>query len=272
MHKFTDAEIAAYLEDIQAGDGSALERLYAAYTPVLDAIARKAPAPEMEDARSMASVAFMEAVRDLPADTDRVSTALYLRVKNATTGAALEDRTVTLPGRTAGRYVAILKAHDGDTSAAYAACAAGQESMDATTFLAAHVANYAHVDRESIGPAPESGEDVPAVFQMAVEDDIESVDTHDLVHNHLLPLCDDAAHEGVIVRLAYGFTDVSDAVADRLAEAGFQPGDILTDIESSEVLATPGLGSRTVGKRRRAALARMREYLECDAVNEGAEG
>lgn len=268
MHRFTDDEIAAYLEAIQSGDEDALEQLYSAYAPTLDGIARKAPAPDFEDARSAASLAFLEAVRELPADTVRVAAALYRRVRGAVYCEALEDRPISVPGRTAARYVALMLKHNNDMHAAYADCAAGNADMDPATFLAAHVANYAHLDRESIGPAPEAGEDAHPAFQIAVEDDTERVDTHDLVHNHLLPLCDEATHEGVIVRLVYGFTDVSDAIIARMEAAGFQPGDTLTDVEAAEVLATPGLGSRTLGKRRRAALARMREYLEQDTDNE----
>lgn len=263
--------ISSSLADIHAGVGGAEGDLFNLYSPVLASIARRIPASDTEEAESIVNSAFVEAIRELnPPPAENADRILYRRIRQRAHDEALEDRSVSVPAGTMKVYLAILARHGGDFHAAYEAARSGSETLSGATFLAAHVANYSNTDRESIYGGPTS-DDEPSVFHAVAEDDIDALDTHDLVHGHLLPLCDEEAHEDVVVRLAYGFPQVSDRVVKLLEDSGFQPGDVLSDVEVSEVLHISGLGSRTVGKRRRAALAKMRAYLAEDEARETEE-
>lgn len=269
MNHITDIEVTTALAAIRGGDDEALAAFVERYDTVLAGIAWKAPMDDKDDAKSIATLALIEALRETDAaqfETHPAAT-LYMIVKNATLDGAREDRTVTIPHMTSFRYAAVMKSHGGDLRSAYATVAAGGAGIAPAAFLAAHAATYAHADRESLSMTP--ADDDHQAFQLAVEDNVAAIDDHDLVHRHLFPLIDDPNTRDLdIVKLMYGFPQIAGEIVDALADAGFQPGDTLSAEETAEVLKTPGLGARTVFRRRHAALAVMREYLERDTANE----
>lgn len=289
---FTNDEISTALAAIQSGDTAAAEKLYLDYEPTLRRIAYGLNCADMDEANAIAAAAFMDAVHIAPKPTDRNPGALlYHRVRDRARELALWQSPVQVPLGTVLRYWTIINKYDNETgtivddrpsqslqeatTAAYEACKRGDERMAADVFLAAHRAIYSHTDRVSVGTV-DSDHDADAysrghnTVDIGSPDPLDVLDTYTLVHDHLLPLLNDEQYEGVIVRLRYGFPQVSDAIAAKLEAAGYQPGTVLSKHEIAEVLQVRGLGHRTVLRRLQAALDTMRAYLDEDERRESA--
>lgn len=298
----TNDEVSTALAAIQSGDMAAAEKLYLDYEPILRRIAYGLNCADMDEATAIAAAAFMDAVHIAPKPTDRNPGALlYHRVRDRARELALWQSPVQVPLGTVLRYWTIINKYDTETgtimddrpsqslqeatTAAYEACKRGDERMAADVFLAVHRAIYSHTDRVSIGtvgsptstctrpghqPRRDSASRDHNTIDIGSPDPLDVLDTYTLVHEHLLPLLNDEQHEGTIVRLRYGFPQVSDAVAAKLEAAGYQPGTVLSKHEIAEVLQVHGLGHRTILRRLQAALDTMRAYLDEDERREAA--
>lgn len=286
----TPDEVSTALLAIQGGDQEALSAFYTRYAPVLSRMTYRLAGGHLdEEVLSIGNAAFMEEVYSVSPHAEQADTLLYVAIRGRMQAEMTMRSTVYAPIGTVRRYWTIRNKYDTEAGTvlngrqsrsyeqcfrdAYEACRRREERMEADVFLAVHRALYSNEDRLSLGTVDGDGvrdeySGASNVVDVGSVDAIDTVDTYTLVHRHLLPLLDPKQHEDTIVKLGYGITQLSPAVIDKLAEAGFQPGAVLSDVEMTEVLRIDGMGARTVGRRRRAALAKMRAYLEHDETLE----
>lgn len=239
---------------------AALERLTTAFLPALHKAARSVTVLDRDEAFSVALEAFLVAVREYDVDSERPFAAeVPTRLLRAVKRAERTSDVIVIKENVAAVYGRLMREHDGDTLAAYAACKREESGLAAATFLAIHnvLGGLGSLD------VSVDSEDTPAAYRIegSLGDEIAARDYDHVVDEalvrYLFGLVTD--EEEAILRLAYGFFDSATETV-RLA-AGYRIGELLSDAQIAGAL---GLSRPTTNRRRLAALALMREVLEAE--------
>lgn len=230
---------------------AALDALTRAFLPAIRRAASTSKRLDSDDALSVVLVEFVAAVRrhDLSSPVPfsaTVSTILFRAVSD-------HDRTsdiITVKEATAARYWRLMHRHDFDAHAAYAECQTHTIDFDPATFLAVHRA----ISVDSLDALRSGTDSAPLVTAQELDDASHTLVQADLIR-WLFDLVTDR-QEGIL-RARYGFDDL--ATENLMVEAGLRPGEVLSDVQVSEVLH---LGRATVQRERVAALAVMRAAMQ----------
>lgn len=238
----------------------AVERLSAAYIAAIHAAANTARTLDRDDAFSVASLGFVEAVMS----TDLTLGSLAGRAQTLMRFAILEAENagpvVSIKRDMLNRYRGLLRKHDGDIEAALAECREGRISLAPATFLSVHHAlRTVSLDVPLIssdGDCAETMSDIltdPAHLTPGPE---EAAVTAEL-SSWLLSLV--PAEQERILRLAYGYVD--NATEDIRVAAGFKFDELLSDAQTGIALFT---SRARVQRARVAALSTMRAALQAE--------
>lgn len=230
---------------------AALTTLYTAFRRAIRNAASKTKRAEgREEAESVATEAFFQAVRDFDLT---LRTGFHQMLPGILRHAvALHDRTddaVHVPGVAMARYWRLLHDHSGDANAAYEAANASHHTdgvlLSQAAFLAIHniIRGIEDADALDLSEALAGADPAAAVSWM-------------------FSALDDAQKE-TILRLHFGFDDL---VTENLrVTAGFRSGERLSDREAAPLV---GLTRPTTQRRREAAISEMRAAW--DAAEMGA--
>jgi DNA-directed RNA polymerase specialized sigma subunit len=273
LFTYTDADLSLSeadeiqaIEDAQAGDDNAKERLLLAYGPAIrSAVFRFAKgvragrdphaggngsgtaAFDEEDARNTALVAFLETLQDHDATQGtRLAGLLPTRLTRALSDLYGSVMPFEIPERTLSRYYGILQAAEGDAEVAVEI--APEHHMTRETFRAVLAAV------RGTGSLQE-GDDLDATHGARIDgaeslfgggaETLADVEDAILVEEAFRAVDDEEAR---IVELAYGFRGTEDYAA----------GDPVPDAAIAPVV---GLTRPTVQRKRSGALGKMRKAL-----------
>lgn len=240
----------------KAGDTDAKWRLLQTYAPLMrrlvqDTTRANPTRDELADRRGTAVEALLEAIRDCDPDRlDSFGGFAWLIVRRNLMAAEQHSMTVTVPEYQRRRYLAFLKAADGDVErAAEAAAAAGK--FRRSSFLAIHTAfTTTSLDRAAPSTLPDgegaddrTDEAAPLWEQ---RDPVDVAEARMLAEQAVDSLDDERALLRQIVVLAYGL-------------GGEEP---VSDIEIAKRV---GMHRDSIHRLRTKALVAMRESLGLNA-------
>lgn len=236
-----------------AAADAALERLTLAFLPAIRKAAASAKSSriDFDEAFSAATEAFVLAVREHDLSSSLPFSATIATILDRAVG--LEERAadlVRVRDTVAKVYARIMREHNGDVVAAYAASAAGETGLAPSTFLAVHEILSGFISLST--PTDEEAPD-PVDLYAAVEGP-EGRIVDEALSEYLFNLV--TPEQEQILRLAYGFQD--DASDDLRVLHGHRLGEILSDAQIAPIVA---LTRPTTQRRRVAALDVMREAL-----------
>lgn len=254
-YSMTEAEEAAAILSAQAGDEAAKMDLMRAYGPALrSAVSRfksgvadgqrsrvadefGSPSSSLDDLQSAALVAFLELIESHdPAQNPRLAGRVAVHLADSLAAQFSKEAHFAIPKRTLTRFHGILKAADGDVSAALDM--AGEYGMARETFLSVLAAVQSGSIDGLTGPSDDATRE-PVATPIYAAAPVVDVEDRILVDMAFRAVSDEEAR---IVELAYGFTEY-DPVPD--AEIGHRLG-----------LTRP-----TVQRRRASALGTMRKAI-----------
>lgn len=234
----------------------AMERLIAAFMPVIEKEARRAKVNDEDDALGVLLAEFVSTVHlhDATSPIPFSSTiGTILRRKMSDTDRVSD--VVVVKESVAAVYWRLMHKHDFDFAAAYAEVKATANNLAPATFLSVHNIIGGIDSLDPIRVAEDSENGARHALANAVGSHEERIVTAAEVDYLFSKVTDE---EATIVRLAYGFRDF--ATEKIRVEAGFKGGEILTDVEISGT-SVP-LGRATINRRRLSALSKMREAME----------
>lgn len=227
---------------------AAMTTLYTAFLPAIRNAARKTTHPNgIEEAKSVATEAFFQAVRDFDL-TLRTGFHQMLPgiLKHAVALHDRTDHTVSVPGAAMARYWRLIHNHSGDAHAAYAAANnVNGDGISQAGFLAIHTLLTSTTDIDALD----------------LSDRLDGADPEQAVA-WMFAALDDAEKE-TILRLHFGFTDP--ATQDLRVDAGFRESARLSDREVGPIV---GLSRPSVQRRREAALVEMRTAWDAAEMGE----
>jgi DNA-directed RNA polymerase specialized sigma subunit len=257
----TEAEEAALILAAQAGDEAATYDLIRLYAPAIrKALSRAGEALGSEEAEAEVLLAFLEAIASHDAGIHpRLAGRIAERLGTALQWATSATQTFSIPTRTMSRYLAILKAADGDVEEG--ARIASAHDMDPATFLRITEATRTDslqvlADSEHTSRAADRGKVLgygdAADAYLAVEDSVTI--------ESLFALLDE--RETTITRFSYGFDALPLAEDEDPKEGLAKTREEGYAVANDGVIARHlGMGRSTVARVRAQALSTMREAL-----------
>ena len=241
------------------GDESATVALLYAYAPTLRSAAARHRETLGEDARQVAVVGLLEAVRafDFEKTYDRLAAIVWEYVTDALLGAAGSTLAVPVPPRTLKRFFGVLRRANGDVAAA--ALIAPDHDLSREAFYA--ILGAVRVESLEVGQDEDRGDrgPTPEPEYVPLWDNATAIEVEDRL---LVEAAFDAVdpEEEEVCRYAYGFVS-----GEALSDAGVVHAVSVRDLGADAVAEGQTILSRaTVQRSRVSALGKMREALAVD--------